>query len=148
MRKTVENGFVASSRDGFHTPCRQYIADYRLKQDDIGPKPWIPSYQTTKTAVFRRFQASAAEQGARRAWLLSDAKSFGFHGFSLGSWLLWLSLPVLLALMVVAFLCSCGFCLWLSLAWDCLVLIGFDGWRCFFPFVAVPGAERPFIRIF
>lgn len=35
---------------------------------------------------------------------------------------------------------SCGFCLWLSLAWDCLVLIGFDGWWCFFPFVAVPGA--------
>ena len=98
--------------------------------------------------VVGRFQASAAKPGARRPWFLSDAKSFGFHGFSLGSWLLWLSLPVLLALMVVAFLCSCGFCLWLSLAWDCLVLIGFDGWRCFFPFVAVPGAERPFIRIF
>ncbi|MFQ8700429.1 MAG: hypothetical protein ACLR9V_10440, partial [Bifidobacterium catenulatum] len=75
------------------------------------------SYRTTKTAVFRRFQASAAEQGARRAWFLSDAESFGFHGFSLGPWLLWLSLPVLLALMVVASLCSCGFCLWLALLW-------------------------------
>ena len=57
-----------------------------------------PSYQTTKTAVFRRFQASAAEQGARRPWLLSDAESFGFHGLSLDPWLLWLSLPLLLAL--------------------------------------------------
>lgn len=26
-------------------------------------------------------RASAAKQGARRAWLISDAKSFGFHGF-------------------------------------------------------------------
>lgn len=40
-------------------------------------------------------RASAAEQGARRAWLISDTKSFGFHGFSLDPWLLSVALVAL-----------------------------------------------------
>lgn len=69
-------------------------------------KPYPQPKQKTKTIYMKKKpRASAAKQGARRAWLISDAKSFGFHGFR------WIH----------------GFCLWLSLPWDCLVLIGFDG---------------------
>ena len=69
-------------------------------------KPYPQPKQKTKNYIHEKETTGvSAKQGARRAWLISDAKSFGFHGFR------WIH----------------GFCLWLSLPWDCLVLIGFDG---------------------
>ena len=80
----------------------------RTKQDNTDRKTSHTHNQSRKPKTIymkKKPRASAAKQGARRAWLISDAKSFGFHGFR------WIH----------------GFCLWLSLPWDCLVLIGFDG---------------------
>lgn len=69
-------------------------------------KPYPQPKQKTKNYIHEKETTGVSrEAGARRAWLISDAKSFGFHGFR------WIH----------------GFCLWLSLPWDCLVLIGFDG---------------------